>query len=126
MYKKELTDEEIVKALECCVKNDCEKCPYLIKGFDCVISKQTENVVLDLIYRLQDENGKQKAEIERLNKCVMSEVQVRKCCADIIQETRTQAVKDTAKEILLWLIEHTFESCIVETYFRERFGVEVE
>jgi hypothetical protein len=39
---------------------------------------------------------------------------------------REQVVKDTAKEILLWLIEHTFESSIFETYFRERFGVEVE
>lgn len=56
MEEKELTDEEIVKALELCVKNDCEKCPYLIKGFDCVISKQAENDFLDLIHRLQDEN----------------------------------------------------------------------
>ena len=37
-----------------------------------------------------------------------------------------QAVKDTAKEILQWLIEHTFESCIIETYFKERYGVEVK
>lgn len=89
--EKKLTDEELVKALECCVKNDCEKCPYLIKGFDCVISKQEENDVLELIHRLQSENerlsliagmidkgvaveivnmqetiDKQKAEIERL------------------------------------------------------------
>lgn len=56
MEEKKLTDEEIVKALELCVKNDCEKCPYLIKGFDCVISKQAENDFLDLIHRLQDEN----------------------------------------------------------------------
>lgn len=32
----------------------------------------------------------------------------------------------TAKEIYLWLKEHTFESSIIETYFRERFGVSVD
>lgn len=34
--------------------------------------------------------------------------------------------KETAREILQWLIEHTFESCIFETYFREQYGVEIE
>jgi hypothetical protein len=109
--KVELTYEEIVKALE--------RMANSLSG----TSGYTVDIIpyaLDLIHRLQDENGKQvrmrcnmqrkfddlqelcieqKAEIERLNKCVMSEEQVRKCCADIIQETRTQAVKDTAKEI---------------------------
>ena len=66
MEEKKLTDEELVKALECCVKNDCEKCPYLIKGFDCVISKQEENDVLELIYRLQSENKRLKDEKEEI------------------------------------------------------------
>ena len=34
--------------------------------------------------------------------------------------------KETAKEILQWLIEHTFESCIFETYFKEQYGVEIK
>jgi hypothetical protein len=39
-----------------------------------------------------------------------------------------QAVKDTAKEIFEWLEKHCFFNGfeIVETYFRERYGVEVE
>ena len=43
---------------------------------------------------------------------------------DMIQ----QAVKDTAKEILEWLEKHCFFNGfdIVETYFRERYGLEVE
>ena len=38
------------------------------------------------------------------------------------------AIKDTAKEILEWLEKHCFFNGfdIVETYFRERYGVEVE
>lgn len=54
-----MTDEEIVKALEHCVKNDCRQCPYMAKKVDCVSLKRSENDVLNLINR-------QKAEIERL------------------------------------------------------------
>lgn len=73
-----------------------------------------------------------KAENARLNNCVMSEEQVRKCCSDIIQETRQQAVKDTAKEILQGLVEKAYSNeCIdltvneVKALFREDYGVEV-
>lgn len=82
-----LTDEEIVKALECCGDNDmvCHKCP-LIGSDKCHC---LELFALDLIHRLQDERDKlfnhsvdlqeqintlrlekvkQKAEIERLTK----------------------------------------------------------
>lgn len=56
MSDKKLTDEEIIKVLECCAYNDgCERCQY---------SKQCDGAehlinTLDLINR-------QKAEIERL------------------------------------------------------------
>lgn len=74
MEEKKLTDEELVKALECCVKNDCEKCPYLIKGFDCVISKQAENDVIDLIHRLQSENERLSLIASVLDKGVAVEI----------------------------------------------------
>lgn len=54
-----MTDDEIVKALECCVKNDCRQCPYMAKKVDCVSLKRSENDVLNLINR-------QKAEIVQL------------------------------------------------------------
>jgi chromosome segregation ATPase len=85
MKKKELTDEEIVKALEICAKDKgCGKCPYKLKDIDCGIGQRSENDYLKLIQRLQkdyanlkekyvkvlDLNEKviaeQKAEIERL------------------------------------------------------------
>lgn len=43
-------------------------------------------------------------------------------CLDLIRRLTTR----TAKEILLWLIEHTHESDYIEKYFKERYGVEVE
>lgn len=41
-------------------------------------------------------------------------------------ELKEQARKETAREILQWLIEHTFESCIFEAYFKEQYGVEIK
>jgi chromosome segregation ATPase len=60
MEEKKLTDEEIVKALECCGELDnCFDCPIMVemkrRNFIC------REVVLDLIHRLQAQN----AEYER-------------------------------------------------------------
>lgn len=57
--EKKLTDEEIVKALECCVELDCNKCP--IKEECC----DDENYDILLLNAL-DLIRRQKAEIERL------------------------------------------------------------
>lgn len=57
---KKLTDEEIVKALECCVKEkhkDCVHCGEFVSQFDCM--RNAINNALDIIQR-------QKDEIERL------------------------------------------------------------
>ena len=60
--EKKLTDEEVVKALECCINDKCsEECPYRGKRYDCVYQHRHEKDLLDLINR-------QKAEIERLTK----------------------------------------------------------
>ena len=62
MNEKKLTDEEIVKALECCVKGEtCTTCPYFIKGIDCVYHRRAEGNALDLIHRLQAENEELKS-----------------------------------------------------------------
>ena len=54
-----MTDNEIKKALECCVSCDCHNCPFFIDKSYCKDIDLEE--VLDLIDR-------QKAEIERLKK----------------------------------------------------------
>ena len=86
MREKKLTDEEIVKALECCgSEEDCLSCPYHKKNMLCYYTRCSDT--LDLIHRLQaeneelreklideqfsvdkwmEENAEQKAEIERL------------------------------------------------------------
>lgn len=58
--EKKLTDEEIVKALECCISQDanCNDCAFLNSRKDC---NNVYVYTLDLIQR-------QKAEIERQNK----------------------------------------------------------
>lgn len=70
MKEKKLTDEEIVKALECKVGGCmiCESvnasCLYDMSSY-CDHEKHLKDI-LDLIHRLQIENADQKAEIERL------------------------------------------------------------
>ena len=57
-----MTDEQIIKALECCIADitDCENCPYHIVGDgDCV--NKTKADAIGLIRR-------QQAEIDRLKK----------------------------------------------------------
>lgn len=67
MTDKKLTDEEIIKALECCTKaktmGDCIElnCPFR-NDWDLCLSSEIQKMALDLINR-------QKAEIERLKEC---------------------------------------------------------
>lgn len=64
--KKELTDEKLVTYMEYCMTHDdcSEDCPMCkVQGCMLIMLEQS----LDLIHRLQDENAKQKAEIERLH-----------------------------------------------------------
>lgn len=61
MKEKKLTDEEIIKAFECCVKNQCGGCcPAWTLETDIECQDYISELALDLIHRLQNEN-------ERLN-----------------------------------------------------------
>ena len=70
MPDKKLTDSEIVKALECCVKapfcGEKTDCPY--KGIDDCVKKHTLDA-LDLINGLQAENERLKAKVNHYNYC---------------------------------------------------------
>ena len=133
-----MTDDDIVKALECCVKNGCRQCPYMAKKVDCVSLKRSENDALNLIHRLQEENAelresnegfdklnielcemvqKQKTEIERLtekNYALKSshEYECEKSYFEGVEKAREQAVKDTAKEIL----QSFYDNCKDDDY----------
>lgn len=54
-----MTDNEIIKALECCIDCDCKNCPCQTENGHCM--EIDETLILDLINR-------QKAEIEKLKK----------------------------------------------------------
>ena len=65
--KTELSDEEIIKALECCTElGNCGKCPYRLNKIDCVVDQRYAKDMFAVIHRLLNENTEQKAEIERL------------------------------------------------------------
>ena len=66
-----MTDNEIIKALECCTDEsyeNCNECPYSIDTLSCERIKLLEDS-LDLINRKQ-------AEIERLNKVCQANQQL--------------------------------------------------
>lgn len=79
-----MTDNEIIKALECCFLSecDCKDCPY--RDFEICDTAKMINTVIDLFNRRQEERealiagqetlqkhiAEQKAEIERLKKAI--------------------------------------------------------
>ena len=63
-----MTDNEIIKALECCINDVCEDCPLYGENGNCV--QNTKRNALDLINR-------QKAEIEGLQKEIEIKTQKR-------------------------------------------------
>ena len=64
MLDNKLTDNEIIKALECCSKKICKQCPNFSEDIEC--SEKLINLTLDLINRLQAENEELVGNIDRL------------------------------------------------------------
>ena len=107
-----MTDNEIIKALECCTDIDldsCEKCPIRIECYNNTID--IKKAALDLINR-------QKAEIERLNK----EVDRLSQCVLYHDGQIVDAVKDFAERLIHKIVNTPtkFES----TYYMYRQGIE--
>ena len=96
-----MTDNDIIKALECCTDEsyeNCNECPYSIDAERCERMKLLEDI-LDLI-------NHQKAEIERLKK----EIQTTKD-AYIMLQTKNAIIKsETVKEFAERLKEKSFKT----------------
>ena len=95
-----MTDNEIIKALECCKKDDCDNCPNDFGNCYANLSGYS----LDLINR-------QKAEIERLKECPKciyeydgktTEYCVQGPCSNFktVEQTKSEAIKDFADRLL--------------------------
>ena len=82
MTDKKFTDEEIIKALECCANGKCRECPLFKE--DCGDDRICKNA-LDLITHLQEENETLKefiVETRRCDKEIKSEA-VKECLAKV-------------------------------------------
>ena len=93
-----MTDNEIIKALECCgfeYGNLCSVCPKYEKDND-FCQEELHNYAIDLINR-------QKAEIERLKKILAEEEEKYKLCAKRFYKL---GVKELAKRLKDYYINH--------------------
>ena len=114
--EKKLTDDETVKALECMagiIQRDCDNCPFMINKF--CSDTELSTATLDLIHRLQDERDKQR-------KLYVKEFAEHANHLGEFERIKHQAVKDTAKEILL-LSKDTPTYWDFVQAVKERYGV---
>ena len=91
--ERKFTDEEVIKALECCANADCLNCPRWTEEWGSGMCADFLPSVLDLINR-------QKAEIEILNKAVESECD--SCACALLDErdnARAEAIKEFAERL---------------------------
>lgn len=93
MPDKKLTDSEIIKALECAIRNDCDcNCVFLLPN--------KVQDVLDLINRLQEENERYKRyyfnhEYDKWEKEIKAEAY--KECIEKVKEEINQALESNYK-----------------------------
>ena len=144
--EKKLTDEELQQ--EKSFKELCEKYYKADKGYSDYLAHggsgcddeeewlyQTRDII-NFIHRLQDENAelqKQVDELKEERQTLVDKYNKADEAVDYWCEKYKQAVKDTAKEILKWLLGKAYvNKCIdlhineVKAKFRGDYDVEVE
>ena len=86
-----MTDNEIIKALECCYTSyDCEDCPYYCSDKDCP----------DLLMNALDLINRQKAEIEKLLDYNENLQTANTALSNEILETKSEAIKEFAERFV--------------------------
>ncbi len=71
MQNEKMTDEQIIKALECCSKKDCKQCPAFDENIEC--GENLITLALDLINRKNAEVERYKGVIKILESDVKHE-----------------------------------------------------
>lgn len=90
-----MTDNEIIKALECCIDYECRcvECPYFgIASDDVSCGKEHGIDMLDLINR-------QKAEIERLQNDYLSMQSTLAKMSTGVEQAKVEAIKEFAERL---------------------------
>ena len=64
-----MTDNEIIKALECCIKNTCSECPFY-KNWSTHRCGELRNLTLDLIKQLKERDKKNENIIRYADKTI--------------------------------------------------------
>lgn len=80
MTERKFTDEDVIKALECCTSAECDKCKWEPRG-DCYRGSVECND--DLMRYALDLVNRQRAEIERLRKQGASARSIEELCAEL-------------------------------------------
>lgn len=98
-----MTDEQIIKNLECCMESECDNCQY---QYDTACKEYIFHDCLSLIHNLMNKNKalqhyydeclkdlkNANAEVERLNKAIDNY----ETCLEKIETIKAEAVKDFA------------------------------
>ena len=121
MTERKFTDEEVIKALECCLNEDCENCPARTCCDD--DTESFVKYVFDLITRLEAENrslisevNSYRQEVERLqNEQTIAKFEKNKDLAN----AKVEAVKEFAERLKDKLLSKGFYPVIFKNSMQE-------
>ena len=109
-----MTDNEIIKALECCISPDCGNCPY---DGDDLLRPCNHNLVIDAISLIKS----QEAEIECLRNIVKTDfLTVReqlKLFRSEIGQIKSEAVKEFASKLTPRLLKEMDEQGLMPSAY---------
>lgn len=117
---RKFTDDEVIKALECCVCGCCiaKGCPLFDENDDDDIGKCTSELSKNALALI----NRQKAEIERLNGCVKTEEEVRPIAKAVIDAgvaiAKAEAYKEFA-ERLKFRVYNRYFSILIDNLAKE-------
>lgn len=126
MTDKKLTDNEIIKALECCSKKICKQCPNFSEDIEC--SEKLINLTLDLITRQQakiDEFMKETAVTTLIDDAVVYTPTLEDY-NKFKQKFKSEAVKEFAERLKETKFKHGNDHIIyadnIDTLLKEMVG----
>lgn len=104
MTERKFTDEDLIKALECCTSAECNKCKWEPRKDCCRGSMECND---DLMREALDLITRQRAEIERLkkdNEYILMQHKFQRrpggdCWNDVIEKAKVEAIKEFAESM---------------------------